>query len=202
MSQPHGEAALDRVASVRINGKLRAVRRLLTVTACATLLIGASASCGIDDSPEALHPKPASAPSASDGPDGAEAGGGTTVAELRDVSSSATAANRAAGSSDTADAGGTAQVEQTVERALVTLAASSAQPTREEMVAALLGEGFGAEALEVSISETPTGLEVDAIAAAVLAEAQCIIGQIRDGGVTVTVLPVLNTGFCFIGDQR
>jgi len=53
--------------------------------------------------------------------------------------------------------------------------------------------------LQVSASRTPTGLEVDAIEAAALQGADCVIGQIRDGSVVVTVLPVLATGKCFVG---
>ena len=124
------------------------------------------------------------------------------VEGLREASFTDTATGSAADSRSTEGASRTTQLERTVEQTLVSLASASAQPTRDEMLNALLSAGFDADAIEVSISETPTGLEVDAIAAAVLAEDQCIIGQVRDGGVTVTVLPVLGTGFCFIGDQR
>jgi hypothetical protein len=40
---------------------------------------------------------------------------------------------------------------------------------------------------------------VDAIEAAALQGKDCVIGQIRDGSVVVTVLPVLATGKCFVG---
>ena len=53
--------------------------------------------------------------------------------------------------------------------------------------------------LEVSQSRTPTGLEADAIEAAVLQGGDCVIGQVRDGAVAVTVLPVLASGKCFVG---
>ncbi len=42
----------------------------------------------------------------------------------------------------------------------------------------------------------------DAWEAATLAGKSCVMGQIRDGGVVVTVLPVLSTGKCFVGDAR
>jgi hypothetical protein len=64
---------------------------------------------------------------------------------------------------------------------------------------ALTGAGVAAGALEVSESSTPTGLEADAIEAAVLQGSDCVVGQIRDGSVAVTVLPVLATGKCFVG---
>jgi hypothetical protein len=53
--------------------------------------------------------------------------------------------------------------------------------------------------LEVSQSRTPTGLEADAIEAAVRQGGDCVIGQVRDGAVAVTVLPVLASGKCFVG---
>ncbi|MNJ05760.1 hypothetical protein D3C73_1673000 [compost metagenome] len=52
------------------------------------------------------------------------------------------------------------------------------------------------------MSRTPRGLEVDAMEAAAQTGESCIMGQIRDGGVVVTVLPVLATGKCFVGDAR
>ena len=68
------------------------------------------------------------------------------------------------------------------------------------MTAALTGAGVTALSLEVSASRTPTGLEVDAIEAAALQDKDCVIGQMREGKVTV-VLPVLSTGKCFVGAQ-
>jgi len=64
---------------------------------------------------------------------------------------------------------------------------------------ALTGAGIPAAALEVSESRTPTGLEADAIEAGVLQGSDCVIGQVRDGSVTVTVLPALASGKCFVG---
>lgn len=69
------------------------------------------------------------------------------------------------------------------------------------MLAALTGAGIAPSALEVSVSRTPTGLEVDAIEAAALQGKDCVIGQIRDGSVSVTILPVLASGRCFVGAQ-
>lgn len=67
------------------------------------------------------------------------------------------------------------------------------------MAAALTGAGIPAGSLQVSAGTTPTGLAVDAIEAAALQGGDCVIGQIRDGAVAVTVLPVLATGKCFVG---
>ena len=79
------------------------------------------------------------------------------------------------------------------------VAASNPKPGQEQLTAALTGAGIPAGSLQVSASRTPTGLEVDAIEAAALQGKDCVIGQIRDGSVVVTVLPVLATGKCFVG---
>ena len=63
----------------------------------------------------------------------------------------------------------------------------------------LTAAGIAPAALQVSQSRTPTGLEADAIEAAVLQGKDCVIGQVREGSVTVTVLPVLASGKCFVG---
>nr|WP_208381459.1 hypothetical protein [Paenarthrobacter ilicis] len=82
------------------------------------------------------------------------------------------------------------------------LVAGNPKPDRDALKAALVAAGIPAAALEVSVSRTPTGLDVDAMEAAALTGGHCVMGQIRDGGVAVTVLPVLATGKCFVGDVR
>ncbi|MBT2594762.1 hypothetical protein J7I92_05585 [Arthrobacter sp. ISL-72] len=79
------------------------------------------------------------------------------------------------------------------------MAGANPKPGQDQLTAALTGAGIPAESLQVSVSRTPTGLEVDAIEAAALQGQDCVIGQIRDGSVVVTVLPVLATGKCFVG---
>ncbi|WP_326950358.1 DUF6993 domain-containing protein [Arthrobacter sp. Leaf337] len=93
----------------------------------------------------------------------------------------------------------TARLKDTVTNALQGVAAANPKPGQEQLTAALTGAGIPAGSLQVSASRTPTGLEVDAIEAAALQGADCVIGQIRDGSVVVTVLPVLATGKCFVG---
>lgn len=93
----------------------------------------------------------------------------------------------------------TSALKQTVADALNRLAAGTPKPATAQVTDALAGAGIPGAALEVSESRTPTGLEADALEAAVLQGADCVIGQIRDGGVTVTVLPVLASGKCFVG---
>ena len=72
-------------------------------------------------------------------------------------------------------------------------------PSTESKVKALAGAGVASAVLEVSAGRTPTGLEADAIESAVLQGKDCVLGHIRDGNVTVTVLPVLASGKCFVG---
>jgi pyruvate/2-oxoglutarate dehydrogenase complex dihydrolipoamide acyltransferase (E2) component len=93
----------------------------------------------------------------------------------------------------------TARLSETVGNALRGVAAANPKPGQEQLTAALTGAGIPAGSLQVSASRTPTGLEVDAIEAAALQGKDCVIGQIRDGNVVVTVLPVLATGKCFVG---
>ncbi|MGR0160100.1 DUF6993 domain-containing protein [Paenarthrobacter nitroguajacolicus] len=89
-----------------------------------------------------------------------------------------------------------------VESTLKTLVAGNSKPDRETLRAALVSAGIPTANVEVSVSRTPTGLDVDAMEAAALTGESCVMGQIRDGGVVVTVLPVLATGKCFVGDSR
>ena len=106
-----------------------------------------------------------------------------------------TAAGVPAGTEDPA----TSVLRQTVTDVLGRLAAGTPRPATAQVAEALTGAGIAATALEVSESITPTGLEADAIEAAVLQGSDCVVGQVRDGGVTVTVLPVLASGKCFVG---
>ncbi|MDI3195136.1 hypothetical protein QK290_11945 [Pseudarthrobacter sp. AL07] len=92
-----------------------------------------------------------------------------------------------------------AVLKQTVTDALGRLAAGTPRPATAQMTDALTGAGIAVAALEVSASRTPTGLEADAIEAAVLQGTKCVVGQVRDGSVTVIVLPVLASGKCFVG---
>jgi len=90
-------------------------------------------------------------------------------------------------------------MRQTVTDVLTRLAAGTPKPAKAQLADALTGAGIPAANLEVSESRTPTGLEADAIEAAVLQGKDCVVGQVRDGGVTVSILPVLASGKCFVG---
>ncbi|MGO4186514.1 DUF6993 domain-containing protein [Pseudarthrobacter sp. TAF60_1] len=93
----------------------------------------------------------------------------------------------------------TAAMKQTVTDALSRLAAGTPKPATAQVKEALTGAGVAPAALEVSASRTPTGLEADAIESAVLQGKDCVLGHIRDGSVSVTILPVLASGKCFVG---
>lgn len=82
------------------------------------------------------------------------------------------------------------------------LVAANSKPDREAVRSALAVAGIPEANIEVSVSRTPTGLDVDAMEAAALTGRTCVMGQIRDGGVVVTQLPVLASGKCFVGDAR
>ena len=109
-------------------------------------------------------------------------------------------------SETTPDGGDDEKIAQAVESALAALAESQ-DAVASDQVRAAIGQGFinagaVAESIEVSIDRTPTGLDVDAIQGAGLIDGTCISGEVREGTVSVAVLPALATGLCFIGDQR
>jgi hypothetical protein len=126
----------------------------------------------------------------------AATGPGTAAATEPNTAGSGTTAPSA--SSPTEDPATTA-MKQTVTDALTRLAAGTPKPATAQVTEALTAAGVAAAALEVSASRTPTGLEADAIESAVLQGKDCVLGHIRDGSVTVTVLPVLASGKCFVG---
>lgn len=98
-----------------------------------------------------------------------------------------------------AQAGATAALRTKVTDVLGRLAAGTPKPSTAQVRDALGGAGVAAGLLEVSESATPTGLAADSIEAAVRQGKDCVIGQVREGAVTVTVLPVLASGKCFVG---
>jgi hypothetical protein len=108
-------------------------------------------------------------------------------------------ADTSAAPSANAEAAATETVRQTVTNTLTQLAAAAPKPATAQVSDALTGAGIAPAVLQVSQSRTPTGLEADAIEAAVLQGTDCVIGQVREGTVTVTVLPVLASGKCFVG---
>lgn len=128
------------------------------------------------------------------GPASTASKGATTAASS---AAAATAASSASAQATAATA--TARLQRTMADALGSLAAGNPKPGTEQITAALTAAGVPARTLEVSAGRTPTGLDVDSIEAASVQGKDCVFGQIRDGKVTVTVLPVLSNGKCFVG---
>ncbi|WP_455834654.1 DUF6993 domain-containing protein [Pseudarthrobacter siccitolerans] len=169
-----------------------AARCLSTATAAAALVAGLAGCVGGTPQvqPEAPEQGTAAASTAS-----ASAGAGPAATEGPAAEPAASGAPTIAG----AEAAATETVTKTVTDALGRLAAGSPKPATAQVTDALTGAGIAPAVLQVSQSRTPTGLEADAIEAAVLQGKDCVIGQVRDGAVTVTVLPVLASGKCFVG---
>lgn len=111
----------------------------------------------------------------------------------------APAATKSATAGPPAAADATAALRTKVTDVLGRLAAGTPKPSTAQVRDALTGAGVATGSLEVSESTTPTGLAADSIEAAVRQEKDCVIGQVREGAVTVTVLPVLASGKCFVG---
>lgn len=99
-----------------------------------------------------------------------------------------------------------AGVASAVEATLRALAESRDSVTSDEVRAAIeqgfVEAGSAPETVEVSIDRTPTGLDVDAIQGAGLLGGTCVVAEVREGDVSVVVLPALGSGTCFVGDQR
>ncbi|MCY1674521.1 hypothetical protein OVA06_07325 [Pseudarthrobacter sp. SL88] len=111
----------------------------------------------------------------------------------------ATPSGQALAATSDADKAATEVMKRTVTQTLTGLAGGTPKPATAQVTEVLTAAGIAPAALQVSQSRTPTGLEADAIEAAVLQGKDCVIGQVREGSVTVTVLPVLASGKCFVG---
>lgn len=90
----------------------------------------------------------------------------------------------------------------TLAASLKALAASQPSPGADAMREAFAAAGFPGDTVEVSLEVTPTGLAVDSIRGATETGGACLFGEVREGKVAITTLPVLDSGFCFVGDQR
>ncbi|WP_411373500.1 DUF6993 domain-containing protein [Arthrobacter sp. MPF02] len=160
--------------------------RPLAGLAASAVLAAAAAAC--TPAPTVPAPRPTSHISEPPAP-AAEPSAGTTGEALANTSAQPPAP----------DAAATETVRRTVTDTLTQLAAGTPKPATSQVTDALTAAGFASGALQVSQSRTPTGLEADAIEAAVLQGSDCVIGQVREGTVMVTVLPVLASGKCFVG---
>jgi hypothetical protein len=93
----------------------------------------------------------------------------------------------------------TSDAHARLDAALEGIVSADRKPGTEQIRSALVGAGFPVESVEVTASRTPTGLEADAVEAAVAAGSNCIVAQLRGGNVTSAVLPVLADGRCLVG---
>jgi hypothetical protein len=180
----------------------RTTRRLLVVMTGAALAVSLS-GC-VNETLSENQPGPAgsaaAAPSAAgSAAAGSTAGTGTPEPAKADPLADTSGPPPAPGTGAAAAQAATDTVRQTVTDALGRLAAGTPKPATAQVTDALVGAGITPGVLEVSQSRTPTGLEADAIEAAVRQGNDCVIGQVRDGAVAVTVLPVLASGKCFVG---
>jgi hypothetical protein len=73
------------------------------------------------------------------------------------------------------------------------------EPAAEQLPDALAAEGFAAADVQVTAGRTPTGLEADAVEVGVREGDRCLVAQVRNGVVSITVLPVLADGRCLVG---
>lgn len=132
-------------------------------------------------------------------------GCGAAVASQEQISQRAPAApaeSTTDSAAENASPEATSDAVAAVTEALNSVAARTPTPDAEALQTAFESAGVDPAAVEVSIDTTPTGLEVDAMTAAVPIGGSCIFGHIREGAATVTELPMLANGQCFIGDQR
>lgn len=88
---------------------------------------------------------------------------------------------------------------QAVEKSLETLLAVTKRPTGDQVRSALTGSGNNASSVEVTATSTPTGQQADTLQASVLVGADCVMSNIRGGVLSMTTLPALSTGRCFVG---
>ncbi|WP_087075918.1 DUF6993 domain-containing protein [Arthrobacter sedimenti] len=161
-------------------------------------------SCAASSAPAPDAPSHSSASS----PAAAPAGSATAFAQTADAAVVPSAASSPSSPSAVSSSPGTdaAGIAEAVESALRTLAGSQDSVSSDQVRAAIeqgfADAGSAPEEVEVSIDRTPTGLDVDAIQGAGRTDGTCIVGEVREGAVSVAVLPALASNLCFVGDQR
>jgi hypothetical protein len=188
---PTFKAVPDPVGS-RGSARFRVSSISLSIFAAGLLLSGlAACSSG-------ATPQPGADAMADAGPGQATTAVQTTAAARPGAAPDA-GTSTAAATPSAAAGGALTAAQKKMTDTLAALAAGTPKPGTEEIRQALTAAGFPASTLEVSAGKTPTGLDVDSIEAAAVQGRDCVIGQIRDGKVTVTVLPVLAGGKCFVG---
>ncbi len=185
-----------RSAILRRSWALIAVGSVLTVTACTGALAPSEPSDGSNGAVPSATTFPQSEAADADGEPDTTPGGDAVPQPPDDADQPAAV--------DPAEDG--TRISGAVETALQALAAGQSSVTREQVRSAI-EQGFAdadvvADGIEVSIDSTPTGLDVDAIQGAGRTGETCVFGEVREGDVSVSVLPALASGYCFVGDQR
>jgi hypothetical protein len=174
------------------SARLRTGRVSLGVVATG-LLIAGLAACS-----SAAAPQQGTGASADAG-QGRQPGAVPSTAAVQPGAAPSPAASTAVATPSAAAGGSLPAAQKKMSDALGAVVSGAPKPGTEQIRRALTAAGFAAATLEVSASRTPTGLDVDSVEAAAVQGRECVIGQIRDGKVTVTVLPVLASGKCFVG---
>ena len=72
----------------------------------------------------------------------------------------------------------------------------------ENVVQQLVAAGFNKADMEITPNETAIGERVDSIIFSVRFKGECLIGQILPGDYSVSLAPMLGTGFCLVGTTR
>ncbi|MDN4611355.1 DUF6993 domain-containing protein [Arthrobacter burdickii] len=175
-------------------------RRTLAALAAGAALTLTSCTTSPSPSPDALTDSGTSSPTAAPA-DSATASG--QPADATPAPADTAPALSAVPSSPEVDA---PRIAAAVEAALRTVAGSQDSVSSDQVRGAIeqgfADAGSAPEEVEVSIDRTPTGLDVDAIQGAGRTDGTCIVGEVREGAVSVAVLPALASGRCFVGDQR
>lgn len=148
----------------------------VVLLACSSLLAGCSTESSVNTAPTAP-----SAPS----PDATVGGPDTPTS-----------------SSEEAEVSDVNALVRELKLTLESTAQTNGITTSAQLSSAFEAAGIDPAVIESSRDSTPTGLDVDALEAAASVQGTCVVAQIRENDVTVTTLPVLKSGLCFIGDER
>ena len=81
-------------------------------------------------------------------------------------------------------------------------AAGGANPGGRAFIDGLVAAGFDKAAMQVTPDKTAINLDADNIQFSVLIGTDCLVGQYGNVGYQSTVLPVLSTGKCMVGNTR